>query len=69
MILRLKPLNCRTPDVEITEEKCMKDYEKPYLDVIYLNCDVITDSCGSSSDTETPGACVIGYDPDNPFSA
>ena len=42
----------------------MKDYEKPYLDVVYLNCDVITDSCGGSScDTLAPGSCIMGDDP------
>ena len=36
------------------EEMQMKEYEKPIMEVIEINSDVITNSC----DPETPDICV-----------
>lgn len=39
----------------------MKEYEKPWLELIYINSDVITESCPDDTyecDIETPGFCI-----------
>lgn len=41
----------------------MKEYEKPLMNVILLNGDVITDSCPDDTyecDTEMPPVCIWG---------
>ena len=40
----------------------MKDYEKPWLEIICISSDVITESCMDDyeCDVEGPGFCVLG---------
>ena len=41
----------------------MKEYEKPLMDVILLNGDVITNSCPEDTypcDSEMPAICIWG---------
>lgn len=40
----------------------MKDYEKPWMEIVCINSDVITDSCMDDYECDTEGSsvCIFG---------